>query len=81
MFIALVFVVLREGFSLYYNVESHRIRVLVLGALLGLITYFAHGLLNNYSEFDKIAIPMWGFIAILVAVRAYHMKQIPAEEG
>ena len=73
LFLALVIITLREGFALFYAADSNHIRILVLGCLLGLITYFAHGLLNNYSEFDKIAVPMWGFMAVLVAVRAFHL--------
>jgi putative inorganic carbon (hco3(-)) transporter len=39
---------------------------------LGLVTYFAHAVLNNYIEFDKIAVPVWGFMAILVALQVWH---------
>ena len=43
-------------------------KILSLAAFLGLITYFAHALLNNYSEFDKIAVPLYSFMAIITAV-------------
>ena len=33
---------------------------LTTAVLLGLITYYVHALLNNYSDFDKIAAPLWG---------------------
>jgi hypothetical protein len=47
-------------------------------ALLGLITYFSHGVLNNFLDTDKLSVPVWGFIAILVALDVYHLK--PAED-
>ena len=43
-------------------------KILSLAAFLGLITYFAHALLNNYSEFDKIAVPLYSFMAIMTAI-------------
>lgn len=75
LFLSLVLATLHQGFKSYYELEDLRIKGLVLGALLGLITYFIHGFLNNYSEFDKIAVPLWGFISIIVAARTYHLKK------
>ena len=43
-------------------------KILSLAAFLGIITYFAHALLNNYSEFDKIAVPLYSFMAIMTAI-------------
>jgi hypothetical protein len=40
-----------------------------------LVTYYFHALLNNYSQYDKIAVPMWGFMAIIVALDLYSRKQ------
>jgi len=38
------------------------------------MTYFIHGVLNNYLDTDKASVPFWGFIAILVALDVYHRK-------
>jgi putative inorganic carbon (hco3(-)) transporter len=38
------------------------------------MTYFIHGVLNNYLDTDKASIPFWGFIAIIVAIDIYHQK-------
>ena len=35
---------------------------------LGLMTYFIHGVLNNYLDTDKASAPFWGFMAILVVL-------------
>ena len=39
--------------------------------MLGLVTYFTHGVLNNYLDTDKASVPVWGFIAIIVAIDIY----------
>lgn len=80
LWIALVLATMHQGFLVYYQANSVRIKGIVLGALLGLVTYFIHGFLNNYSEFDKIAVPMWGFISIIVASRVYHMGKDDATD-
>ena len=58
------------GFRTYRALrEQHRWRSLwVLSIYLGLMTYFIHGVLNNYLDTDKASAPFWGFLAILVAV-------------
>jgi len=57
-----------------YKYSSGEARYLSLMATLGLITYFAHGLLNNFLDTDKLSVPFWGFIAIIVALDLYHTK-------
>lgn len=67
--IFLVFSVFYYGFLTYSrlrNIDRSKARF-VLGLLLGLVTYFVHGFLNNFLDSDKIAIPVWGFAAIIVA--------------
>lgn len=59
------------GFSwkLYEWVRSPEHKYLVLAIAGGLSTYFFHGLVNNYLDFDKISAVFWGMTAILVAVK------------
>lgn len=49
-------------------------RNLVFGVLMGLITYFIHGCLNNFLDTDKASIPVWSFMAIIVAIDLYCRK-------
>lgn len=58
--------VLHLGFKLQRTLHSARDRRLAMGAFLGLMTYFVHGVLNNYLDTDKASAPFWGMIAILV---------------
>jgi hypothetical protein len=42
--------------------------VLALSIMLSLITYYIHGILNNFLDSDKASALFWGFSAILVAL-------------
>lgn len=74
LFILMVLIAVAKGFHVYYFSENGMSRFMALGALMSLVTYFSHGLLNNYSDFDKIAVPMWSMMAILTALEVYHMQ-------
>jgi len=69
----LVFVFYR-GFSLSRKIEDKQSRVLLVGALLGLVTYTLHGFMNDFLDSDKIAAPFWGFIAFVVALDIQYRK-------
>ena len=56
------------GMKLYYSNLSKEQELLVLGALLGLITFYFHGLFNTFSDIDKLAILYLGSLSVLVHV-------------
>ncbi len=56
------------GFRLWNEVKDIETRNLAVGVYLGLMTYFIHGVLNNYLDTDKASAPFWGFIALLVVL-------------
>lgn len=74
-FLAIVFATFQTGMKLIYKGRTAIIRIFSAGILLGLITYLAHGLLNAYSEQDKIAVLFWGFIAMITALDLYHQPE------
>jgi O-antigen ligase len=74
----LVTVVLYRGIRLYYQIDDPEMKILLMGVLLGLITYVTHGVLNNYLDTDKASVPFFGFIAIIVAIDLYHGPQSPS---
>ncbi len=69
----IAFVIFYAG-RMYIRLEDPSAKALILVLLLGLITYFVHGTLNNYLDTDKIATPFWGMIGALVAFEIYHEK-------
>lgn len=72
----IVITVIYRSSKLYSTTKDPNIRLLTLGILLGLITYFVHGALNNFLDTDKLAVPFWAFIAMLVSMDVYHNKSI-----
>ena len=62
------------GFRIFRNSKNNEVRYLALALVSGISTYFVHAFLNNYSEFDKLAVPMWGFMAALVALNVYKFE-------
>ena len=56
------------AFNVYRRTQSFAIKSNVLVALLALTTYYVHGFLNNYTQYDKVAVPLWCFLAILISL-------------
>lgn len=73
-YLILIVVVFQKGLKLAYEGRTFEIRIFSAGILLGLITYLTHGLLNSYSEQDKIAVLLWGFMAMITAMDLYHQN-------
>ena len=69
----LVGFVIYTGIKVYIKSKDIEVKFLSIMTLLGLVTYFVHGLLNDFLDTDKLSIPFWGFIAILVALDVFHL--------
>lgn len=82
MLIMLAFAVMTivYGLRVYKNSITPEIKLLSLTILLGLITYFLHGTLNNFLDTDKASVPFWAFIAMLVAIDLYQNKESGTKE-
>lgn len=63
------------GTRTYRKLKDKRLKMIVASALCGLVTYIIHGALNNFLDIDKIAVPFWGFAAMIVAIELYHIKE------
>ena len=74
--IALVVYAILTGLRVYRRAENREVKVLSLSVVLALITYFFHGTMNNFLDTDKASVPVWGFIAILVALDLYHSRKV-----
>jgi O-antigen ligase len=69
-------VVIFSGIHAYFRTNDKRLKTLVMSALLGLMTYYIHGVLNNFLDTDKLSVPFWGFTAIIVAIDIHTRKVI-----
>jgi len=70
----LVGLIIFYGITVYNRMPQNESRVLLLVSVLGLITYFAHGFLNNYLDTDKATVPVWGLTALIVMLDLKYPK-------
>lgn len=68
--ILIVAAIFYKGITLYlkWPEEDREVRVLLLSIILALTTYFVHGILNNFLDTDKAAVPIWGMCAMFIAL-------------
>jgi O-antigen ligase len=67
-FLLLIGIVIYTAIHAYSRTDDKRLKTIVMSALLGLVTYYIHGSLNNFLDTDKLSVPFWGFTAVIVAV-------------
>jgi O-antigen ligase len=76
-FLLIVFMIFYRGIKLYNHMPEGRDKALLLAVLLGMVTYFTHGILNNFLDTDKASVPFWAFLAIITALDIrYRAKKI-----
>lgn len=71
-FIFILITVIYTGLNVYKKSGNSQTRLIALSATLALITYFVHGIMNNFLNTDKASVPFWGFVAIIVALDLYY---------
>jgi O-antigen ligase len=80
-FLSILVAVYYRGSKLYYRLRDKEMKRMVLVILLGLSTYYLHGMLNNFLDTDKASAPFWGFIAMIVAIDVYHTDERGKDEA
>lgn len=73
--ILLLIVGIYKGLTTYKRAKNKESKILVLGATLAIISYFTHGVLNNFLDTDKLAIPVWSCFAIITVIDIYHSNK------
>ena len=74
-FLFIIGTVVYTAVHTYTRLREKRLKSIVLSALVGLVTYYIHGFLNNFLDTDKLSVPFWGFTAMIVAMDIYSRKQ------
>lgn len=80
-FLLIIVVVVFTAVHTYTRTSDKRLKTIVMSALLGLVTYYIHGILNNFLDTDKLSVPFWGFTAIIVVLDIHTRKQSQAVNG
>ena len=73
-----------KGITLYikWPEEDKEMRTLLLALIMSLVTYFVHGVLNNYLDTDKASVPIWTIAAIFIAQEhLLKTNALPKEKG
>lgn len=74
--ILLVIVSVYKGLTTFKKAKNKESKILVLAATLAIISYFTHGILNNFLDSDKLSIPVWSCLAIITVIDTYHSDKI-----
>ena len=75
-FLLLTTTILFTGFKTYYGTKNKEVKILALTITLGFITYFFHGLLNNFLDTDKLSVPFFGLASILMSLDLFHKEEV-----
>ena len=81
--LAFVSLLFYKGITLYikYPEKDKTHKLLLLFLILAMVTYFFHGLLNNYLDTDKAAVPVYGVCAIIIALEMRLKKSSSLSEN
>jgi len=79
-FLSIIVCTIYTSLKIYRESEEKYVKRFSLAIIIGLITYFIHGFLNNFLDSDKASIPFWGFIAMIVAMDIYHTNKKEIKE-
>lgn len=63
------------GLRVYNKAEDKAVSDLALFLVMSLVTYYTHGVFNNFLETEKLAVPFWGLTAMIVALDIYYPKK------
>ncbi len=79
--LAIAITVIYTALKVYWKSKNKKTKLLIFIALLSLTTYYIHGFLNNFLDTDKASVPFWGFIAMIVALDVYHLRNEKSEDN
>ena len=74
-----IFVVCRAAVRVYKSNLTKESRMIGLTAFMGLITYYLHGILNNFLDTDKASALFWGF-SVIILILDNKAKDLEAEK-
>jgi O-antigen ligase len=73
--LAIIISTIYTGIRVHLNAKKRSVKIFSIGVLIGLVTYYIHGILNNFLDTDKASALFWGFTAMLVAMDLFHKEK------
>ncbi len=78
--VALFMTTFATGVRVYRTARDRQVANMALAFTLSLLTYYIHGVFNNFLDTDKLSVPFWAFTAVIVALDVYSEKRRPDSE-
>ena len=72
---ALFLATFATGVRVYRTARDPNVGRMALAFTLSLLTYYVHGVFNNFLDTDKLSVPFWAFTAVVVALDMYSEKK------
>ncbi|MBR4229572.1 MAG: O-antigen ligase family protein [Bacteroidales bacterium] len=72
---ALFLTTFATGVRVFRTARDPNIGRMALAFTLSLLTYYVHGVFNNFLDTDKLSVPFWAFTAAVVALDLYSEKK------
>ncbi len=72
---ALFLTTFATGVRVYRTARDPEVARMALAFTLSLLTYYIHGVFNNFLDTDKLSVPFWAFTAAVVALDMYSEKK------
>lgn len=74
-FLAIIISTLFTGVKVYKTSSDKKNKAMAMVAILGLVSYYLHGILNNFLDTDKVSALFWGMTVIIVVLDVYHLPK------
>ena len=70
LFLSIIASIFISASRLYYKtaIQENDTKLLIMGIIVSLSSYFIHAFLNNYLDTDKAAVPVWAMCAMIIAM-------------
>ena len=80
-FLIMILVILIRAVNLFYETKNQTVQIWLLGIITSILSYFIHGLFNNFLDTDKASVPLWAVIAMIVSFELFYKNtQFPNKE-
>ena len=73
--VALFLTTFATGVRVYRTAKDPAVARMALAFTLSLLTYYVHGVFNNFLDTDKLSVPFWAFTAAVVALDLHSEKK------
>lgn len=74
--LSMLVIVVYTGIRTHLRSKDPRNKILSLAATLALISYYIHGIMNNFLDTDKLSLPFWGAFAVILVINLIETKKV-----